>query len=59
MKKRPDKTKKAQHEPTNWDLFECLLGLSERIFTLEKIVKNLMFMILTINLITMILVLSK
>ena len=54
-----DEIKKTHDEPTNWDLFGCLLELSKRIFTLEKIVKILMFMILTINLITMILVLSK
>lgn len=59
MKKIPNEIKKTHDEPTNWILFDCLLGLSERIFTLEKIVKILMFMILTINLITMILVLSK
>lgn len=54
-----DETKKTYEEPKNWDLFECLLELSKRIFTLEKTVKILLFMILAINLITMILVLSK
>ena len=51
-----DKTERKTYEPTNWNLYECLLSLSVRMFKQQKITK-LLLVISILNSILMILLL--
>ena len=53
-----DKTKQKPCEPTNLDLYECLLSLSIRIFKQQKITKKVL-VISILNLILTILSLLR
>ena len=53
-----EKVKKNNREPTHWSLYQSLLGLSNRLFSQEKIIK-IILIISILNLILMILMLLK